>query len=281
MYRAKDEGLHKYCFYSKEMTKQAADYIRLSSELRLAIDNNQFEIHYQPIISINDKSIVSFEALVRWQHPERGLVYPDHFIPYAEKSRLITNIDHLILEESCRQANEWLKLGYDFNCISVNVSGAGLNEGFLSALSEILDKTGLPPEKLKLEVTETFLMTRLKRPIEILKQVRKLGVGIAIDDFGVGYSSLARLKKLPVTCLKIDRSFIQDIAENNDDLAIIEAIISLSNSLKLSVIAEGVETAEQLQALNKLDADQAQGDYIFRPVPADKIDEIYGRVKTM
>ena len=209
MCRAKSDGLHEYCFYSSEMSQEAANYLRLTSELHRAVENNEFELHYQPIINLSNNKVSSFEALVRWRHPEQGLVYPDQFIPYAEKSGLISSIDQLVLRNACNQAMEWLQNDYHFDQMSVNISGVELRDGYVDIVDSILAETKLPPQKLKLEVTETFLMTRLKRPIEILEKLRELGIKIAIDDFGVGYSSLTRLKKLPVTCLKIDRSFIR------------------------------------------------------------------------
>ena len=281
MRRAKSDGLHEYCFYSCEMSQEAANYLRLTSELHQAVEKNEFVLHYQPIINLSDNSISSFEALVRWCHPEQGLIYPDQFIPYAEKSGLISAIDQQVLRNACFQAVKWLGDGYWFDQISVNISGVELKEGYVDIVDAILTETGLPPEKLKLEVTETFLMTRLKRPIEILEKLRELGIRLAIDDFGVGYSSLARIKKLPVSCLKIDRSFIQDIHIDETDQTIVEAIISLSKSLNLEIVAEGVENSEQLTLLKNLGAQHAQGYFISRPTQIDKIDDIYRHVETL
>jgi len=281
MYRAKDDGLHGYRFYSSEMSKRAANYLRLSSELHQAVDAAEFELHYQPFINLTNNAIGGFEALVRWLHPKQGLIYPDHFIPYAEKSGLITTIDRQVLNQSCRQASEWIKNGYQFDQISVNISGVELQEGFVEVVEAILQENQLAPERLKLEVTETFLMTQMKRPIDILRRIRELGVYVAIDDFGVGYSSLTRLKRLPVSCLKIDRSFVSGIHQDYTDQSIVEAIIALSNSLNLGVIAEGVETDEQLAILKNLGAHYAQGYYISRPTAATNIDEIYAFIETI
>ena len=281
MYRAKDDGLHGYRFYSSEMSKRAANYLRLSSELHQAVDAKEFELHYQPFINLATNAIGGFEALVRWQHPQQGLIYPDHFIPYAEKSGLITTIDRQVLNKSCRQASKWMSNGYQFDQISVNISGVELQEGFVEVVEAILQESQLAPECLKLEVTETFLMTQMKRPIEILKRIRELGVYVAIDDFGVGYSSLTRLKRLPVTCLKIDRSFVSEIDQDYTDQSIVEAIIALSNSLNLGVIAEGVETEDQLNILKQLGAHYAQGYYISRPTPATNVDEVYAFIETL
>ena len=281
MYQAKEDGLHGFRFYSSEMSKQAADYLHLSSQLHQAVDAEQFELHYQPCMSLDNHSIGALEALVRWQHPERGLIYPDHFIPYAEKSGLINSIGRQVLNQACHQASQWIKNGYEFSQISVNISGVELQEGFVEVVEAVLHENQLPPERLILEVTETFLMTRLNRPIDILHRIRELGVNVAIDDFGVGYSSLTRLKHLPVTCLKIDRSFISEIHKDLIDQSIVKAIVALSNSLKLEVIAEGVETAGQLSILKNLSTHYAQGYYISRPTIATKIDQVYAFIETL
>ena len=281
MYQAKEEGMHGYRFYSGEMSKQAANFLRLSSELHQAVTNEQFELHYQPYISLADHSVGGFEALVRWQHPERGLVYPDHFIPYAEKSGLISSIDKQVMNMACQQASQWLNDGYSFHQISVNISGLELREGFIEAVEAILDANQLPPDRLKLEITETFLMTQLSQPIEILHKIRELGVFVAIDDFGVAYSSLTRLKHLPVTCLKIDRLFVKDLDEDVTDQSIVEAVVALSNCLDLSVIAEGVETEAQLKLLQQIGAHYAQGYHISRPSAAKCIDDTYAMIETL
>ena len=275
MYRVKDDGRQNYCFYTPELTHSAQENLLYRGQLQYALENREFELHYQPLISLTDNKIVGFEALIRWRHPELGLVPPDKFIGHAEESHLIIPIGIWVIETVCQQIIEWQTNGVVFEKIAVNVSGIQLRPGFANTVADILCETQFAPRFLELEITETFLMQGLKQPVNQLQELRKLGIKLAIDDFGVGYSSLSQLKQLPTQCLKIDRSFVGDIVDDLDDRAIVEAVIGLGQILNLAVTAEGVETSEQHSLLKKMGCQKAQGYFYAKPSPAAEIPDLY------
>jgi len=269
MYHAKDEGRNSFKFYNHTLTKNAFDQVFLETALRGALSRNELHLEYQPQISIEHGRVIGMEALLRWNHPELGLISPAIFIPIAETNGLIHDIGSWVLLEACRQGNVWLGDGLNFGRISVNISGAQIMKpGFLKEVSDALTATQLPSENLELEVTEGAIMQDTKRAIQQLKALRSMGILLAIDDFGTGYSSLSYLKKLPIHRLKIDRSFIMDIPEDEDNMVIVEAVIALGNALDLIVVAEGVENEEQLHFLKARDCPVAQGFLFSKAITA-------------
>ncbi len=271
MYRSKAEGRNTFHFYTEDMTEQAMARVQLETELRQAIDNREFRLHYQPQLDLQSGRIIGFEALVRWQHPLRGLLAPGIFIPLAEDTGLIEPIGEWVLAEACAQMKRWRDAGLNPGRVAVNLSGKQLRrKELLHTVLAILDETGCEPEWLELEVTESVFMERPEEATAILQAVRSTGIELSIDDFGTGYSSLSYLKHLPVSKLKVDRSFIKNIPDAPDDMAITRAIIALASSLKLKVVAEGVETELQRAFLKVEGCDQAQGYLFSRPVPPEE-----------
>ena len=278
MYRAKEEGRNTYRFYTEEMTALALEHIELQSQLRHAIESGQLVLHYQPQVDINDGRLIGLEALVRWEHPEQGLMPPLRFIPMAEDTGLILPLGEWVLRAACFQGRDWLDSGIDFGRVSVNVAGKQLQRGdLLAVVRGALEDSGLPPERLELEITESFVMKEAERAIGLLRAIRALGVKLAIDDFGTGYSSLAYLKLLPFDKLKIDKSFVRDLAHDENDAAIARAVIALGHSLQFTVIAEGVETEAQRECLLRDGCDEAQGYLFGRPMPAGQIENYMPR----
>lgn len=272
MYRAKDEGRNTYQFYTRDLTTKAFERVIMETELREALANKEFYLHYQPQVDLQTKRLIGLEVLLRWRHPRLELVPPDQFIPLAEDSGLINPIGEWVLKEACQQAKKWVDQGFSFGRIAVNISGVQVNKGQLPEIvRRTLLETGLPAASLELEVTESFIMKQAEKAIIQLNELRKLGVLLSIDDFGTGYSSLSYLKRLPVHKLKIDRSFVCDIIEDSDDRAIINAIIAMGNSLGLAVIAEGVENIEQEQYLLSSGCNEAQGFFYSKPVTPDEL----------
>jgi len=265
MYKAKEEGRDNFQFYSSEMTKQALEHMSMKTSLQQAIDNDEFIIHYQPQINTLDNTLVGVEALVRWQHPERGLLLPDTFIPMAEETGLIVKIDKMVMKKAMKQMSKWYKLGLDPGLLAINLSIQQLeSHTFVEEIKERIKKYNFKAEWLELEITEGQMMRRPEEVIRKLTEIHDLGVSISIDDFGTGYSSLSLLKRLPINRLKIDRSFVKDLPKDEDDVAIVQAIIALADSLNLELIAEGVETSEQKDFLEKNHSTFVQG-YLFSP----------------
>ncbi|BBL73931.1 EAL domain-containing protein [Methylomagnum ishizawai] len=265
MYRAKEEGRNTYRFYTEEMTAQALEHLELQSRLRHAIEAGQLVLHYQPQVELAGGRMVGLEALVRWEHPEQGLVEPSRFVPVAEDTGLILPLGEWVLRQACFQARAWLDAGLEFGRVSVNVAGKQVQRGDLLAVVRLaLADSGLPPERLELEITESFVMKEAERAIDLLRAIRALGVALAIDDFGTGYSSLAYLKLLPFDKLKIDKGFVRDLPWDENDAAIARAVIALGHSLQFTVIAEGVENEAQRECLLRDGCDQAQG-YLYGP----------------
>ncbi len=270
MFRAKDAGRNTYQFYALDMTAHSSVRVVMEGSLRRAIEQNELRLHYQPQVNLVNGRIVGIEALVRWQHPEQGLLGPGQFIPVAEDTGLIAPLGEWVLRAACTQGQAWLAAGLDFGQIAVNVAGPQLERrGFTETVRDILQETGLSPARLELEITETFIMRRAETTIQLLQTLRELGVSLSIDDFGTGYSSLAYLKRLPITTLKIDQSFVRGLPDDENDAAITRAVLALGHSLRLTVIAEGVETAAQRDFLIAEGCDQAQGYFYSRPVAVE------------
>jgi diguanylate cyclase (GGDEF)-like protein/PAS domain S-box-containing protein len=271
LYHAKDNGRDTYHFFANTMNVDALARMQLHGNLRKAVKNQEFLLHYQPQIDIGSGSVVGVEALIRWQRPDEGLIAPGRFIPLAEESGLIVPIGEWVLNEACRQMKAWIDDGAPPMVVAVNLSAQQFRRGdILDTVQRALNQSGLPPELLELELTESILLQETGAVMKILHNLKKLGVQLSIDDFGTGYSSLSYLKRLAVDKLKIDQSFIRDLAHDADDAAIIKAIIQLGHALQLCVIAEGVETDIQLDFLRKYGCDQAQGYLIARPLPAQE-----------
>lgn len=272
MYQAKKLGKNGYQFYTQQLTCTAFEQLRLESQLRKALDGNEFSLYFQPQISIESEKIIGVEALLRWNHPSKGVVPPGNFISLAEENGLIVPIGKWVVFEACRQATQWLAEGYDFGKVSVNISELQLQRSdIVDTIKTALNASGLPAERLELELTESVFMSDPDRSIEILNSLRELGVHLSVDDFGTGFSSLSYLKRLPIQKLKIDQSFIRDLPNDGNDAAIARAVITLAHSMRISVIAEGVETAEQLDFLRLEACDEAQGFFYSRPVPSEQL----------
>jgi diguanylate cyclase (GGDEF)-like protein len=275
LYQAKQQGRSKYQFYSPEINTQLQERLALENELHGALERNEMLVYYQPLIDLESREIKAVEALVRWQHPTRGIVAPAQFIPIAEANGLIVEIGEWVLRTACAQNLAWQIAGLAPIRMSVNLSSRQFElPNLVEVVSQTLKETGLKASYLELEVTESFLMADIQQSVKTLQQLRELGILLALDDFGTGYSSLNYLKCFPVNMLKIDRSFIQDVISNPDSAAIADAIIALAKSLKLEITAEGVETKEQLDYLQRRGCDEGQGFYFSRPAPADTITQM-------
>ena len=269
MYQTKENGRQGFRFFTPAMNARAVERQSIEEHLRCALQRREFTLHYQPKICLRTMTIVGAEALIRWQHPTRGVIMPAQFIPIAEDSGLILPIGRLVLLEACRQARRWFDAGYRDVSVAVNVSALELrDDGFLEGVLASLRQTQLEPRLLELELTESVLMKRVEPSIVILKILRERGIHLAIDDFGTGYSSLSYLRKFPIDTLKVDQSFVRQIDTSGGDAAIVTAVMSMARSLKLRIVAEGVETKAEMQFLKSHDCDQAQGYYFSKAVPA-------------
>jgi len=267
--RAKEQG-SPFQFYLPTMNVKASQRLALESSLRHALERQEFILHYQPKVTIKTGRIVGMEALVRWRHPEKGIVPPVEFIPLAEETGLILPIGEWVLRTACAQTKAWQAEGMVPILIAVNLSARQLqNQNLVEIVKQVLSETGLAPRYLELELTESILMQNIETNSAALEKLNAMGVEIAIDDFGTGYSSLSYLKRFPINSLKIDRSFVRDLTLVSDDQAIVKAIITLAQSLKRKVVAEGVETEEQLSILRSLDCDEMQGYLFSKPLPAE------------
>jgi diguanylate cyclase (GGDEF)-like protein len=271
MYQAKASGRKTFQFFTREMNVSAVERQSIEEGLRNALEHRQFVLHYQPVVNIKTRAVVGAEALIRWAHPTRGLVYPIKFISVAEETGLILPIGAWVMREACRQAQSWKDAGLSTGSMAINVSAIQFrDEKFLEDLFSVLRETGLDPHSLELEVTESVLMRNAEVAASTLKAVRDIGIRVSVDDFGTGYSSLSYLRKFPLDSLKIDQSFLRKIHVAPDDSIIVSAIISMGRAIGLRVIAEGVETVEELAFLEANDCDEAQGFYFSRPVPAEE-----------
>jgi predicted signal transduction protein with EAL and GGDEF domain len=272
MYRAKDLGRNNYQLWTSGMNSRALERMALEGRLRRALERDEFVLHYQPILDLATGAIVGLEALVRWQHPERGLVGPDTFIPVAEDCRLISPIGEWVLGEACRQLRCWHDEGFTGLRIAVNLSARQFQQHDLAETVEAaLRDATLPADRVELEITESVAMQSAEWTAGVLRALQRMGVRISIDDFGTGQSSLSYLKHFPLTTLKIDRAFVKDIRVNPDGEAIVRAVIALAHVLKLRVVAEGVETAEQISFLREVGCEEVQGYFYSRPLPAEEI----------
>jgi EAL domain-containing protein (putative c-di-GMP-specific phosphodiesterase class I) len=256
------------------MNAQSKERIKMESNLRKALDNDEFELHYQPKINAETHKLVGMECLLRWNHPEIGSVPPAAFIPAAEELGLIVPIGEWVLKEACQTTSEWIKSGYKNLKLSVNVSPKQFNEiNLRKSIASAIRSSGLDPQNLVLEITESMLMGDVEHYITLLQHIVDLGVGFSLDDFGTGYSSLSYLRKFPIDELKIDRSFLTNVPEINEDNSIVKAIISMAHSLGLNLIAEGVESAEQLDFLRQHNCNVIQGFYYSKPLSKDDFTE--------
>jgi diguanylate cyclase (GGDEF)-like protein/PAS domain S-box-containing protein len=272
MYRAKDQGRNNYQFYSAQMNKHTFERLAMESSLRRAVERNEFLLHYQPKLDLRTGAISGVEALVRWQHPDWGMVSPAQFIPLAEETGLIVQIGEWVLKAACEQNKRWRDQGIPPLRVAVNLSARQFaQKTLLSDIAKTIAQSGLTPESLELEITESLVMTNPEHATETLNKLKAMGISLSIDDFGTGYSSLAYLKRFPIDCVKIDRSFIKDIPTEADDMAITKGVIALGHSLRLKVVAEGVETVEQQDFLRSNDCDEMQGYLFSKPLPADEV----------
>jgi len=269
MYRAKDHGRNNFQFYTSEMNERINERLMLENALRRALERNEFLLNYQQKVDLRTGAVCGAEALVRWNHPELGLLRPERFIPLAEETGLILPVGEWVIRETCRQVRAWLDAGLKPGLVSVNLSARQFRQdGLVRIVSRILEETGVDPSSLELELTESTVMHNVATGIATLHGLKSLGVALSVDDFGTGYSSLSYLKDLPIDVLKIDRSFVRDIGagEGADEGVLAQAIISLAHSLHLKVIAEGVETDAQLRFLKRHGCDQGQGFFYGEPV---------------
>lgn len=270
MYHAKDSGRNNYQFFELAMNVRAVARQSTEASLRRALERHELVLNYQPEVDLQTGLITGGEALIRWNHPERGMLLPNQFIPIAEDSDLILGIGEWVLRSACSQAKEWVRAGYAFKQIAVNISARELgSKGFLDLVASILRQTGLPPSFLELELTETALMLDVDAAAAVLRALSALGVRLAIDDFGTGYSSLGYLKLFPITTLKIDQMFVRDVAKDPDDAAMVSAIIAMAKNLRHRIVAEGVESGEQIAFLRSRACGEAQGYYYSKPVTAE------------
>ncbi|WP_432821579.1 putative bifunctional diguanylate cyclase/phosphodiesterase [Trichloromonas sp.] len=278
MNRAKEVGRNTYQFFAAEMSAISITRLGLENDLRKALVRNELILHYQPQYAIENSHITGVEALLRWQHPDRGLILPADFIPLAEETGQIVPIGKWVIKAACEQSLRWRGAGLPPIQMAVNLSAKQFQQQDLpDVVAGILKETGMDPAYLELEITETILMQNLETTIDQLVRLMALGVKISIDDFGTGYSSLNYLKRFPLHALKIDRSFVKDIGEDSDDTSIVSAVISLAHNLSLEVVAEGVETPAQLEFLRSQQCDRFQGFLMSPPVPAENIRQMLGR----
>ena len=272
LYQAKAAGRNTYQFFTQDMQAKVQERLSIENALRKAIRQQEFLLHYQPQFATGSGELVGVEALIRWQHPEQGMIPPLRFIGVAEESGLIRPIGTWVLQEACRQSRRWQDAGMPPLPVAVNVSAAQFHQGdLLRVVREAVEAAGIAPACLELEITESVLMNEAEQVVEVIAALKAYGVTVAIDDFGTGYSSLAYLKRFRTDKIKIDRSFVQDVPHDGDDVAIVRAIIDIARNLNQRVVAEGVETRDQLEFLRHLDCPVVQGYYFSKPLPAADI----------
>jgi predicted signal transduction protein with EAL and GGDEF domain len=278
MYQVKDNGRDGYQFFNPEMNARAIEQQSLEDSLHYAIERQELVLHYQPKFSLVTGGIIGTEALIRWYHPQRGLVLPGKFITIAEECGLIVPLGRWVLRDACRQACAWQIAGLPPLCVAINISAVELRaKGFVSGVRAILKETGLAPQYLELELTETVLIEDSPAVAEVLKELKDIGVLLTLDDFGTGYSSLSHLKRFPIDALKIDQSFVRDLVMHESDASIVTAMIWIGKSLHIRVVAEGVETREQLEILQEHGCPQGQGNYFCPPMPAEEFRQLLER----
>lgn len=280
MYMAKANGKNTYAYFDPAYNQLLTERIELQSEIRKAIENEEFVLFYQPQMDISKKKIIGFEALIRWNHPSKGLLYPNDFIYLAEETGLIIPIGKWILKTACNQLKEWADMGYNDIIMAVNLSARQFKEKDLAlTVCKIVEETGVDPKRLVLEITETVALDEPEYTIETIKELSNIGVRFSLDDFGTGFSSMNYLKKLPIDAIKIDKSFLSSVLDDVSDQKIIQAIISLARNLNIQVIAEGVESFEQEEFLQASKCKYAQGFLYSKPMPKDSIEELLNRMK--
>jgi diguanylate cyclase (GGDEF)-like protein len=273
MYHVKKSGRSNVAFFTAEMSTFFPKRLALENEIRAGLERNEFVLHYQPKVDMRSGSIVGMEALVRWHHPQKGLVSPSEFIPLAEETGLIVPLGNWVLREACVQARAWQERGIADLTVAVNISGVQFRQhDLVENVSRALEWSGLQGKFLELEITESVVMENAPDAIVMLEQLHRMGVGLSIDDFGTGYSSLNYLKRFPIDKLKIDQSFIRDVSFDPDDAAIVQAIIAMAHGLRLKVVAEGVENAGQLDFLRALGNDEYQGFLYSKALPAREVE---------
>jgi diguanylate cyclase (GGDEF)-like protein/PAS domain S-box-containing protein len=278
MYRAKEMGRSNWQFYKADMNARSLERISLDTDLRRALERNEFVLHYQPKVAVASGMITGMEALVRWEHPELGLVPPGRFIHILEDNGLIVPVGEWVVMEACRQLRFWSKQGVPVVPVALNLSGRQLQQNDLERrIRHIVSEAAIDPRLLELEITESVLMRNPEQAARLLRQLKELGMRLSVDDFGTGYSSLAYLKSFPLDTLKIDRSFVEDVVSSSDDAAIVQAIVALARSLKLTTVAEGVENISQLALLTAVGCNEYQGYYFSAPLVADKMASLLQR----
>jgi diguanylate cyclase (GGDEF)-like protein len=271
MYRAKELTRNAYCFFTAEMNLRSAEKMQLNNDLRHAIERSEFVLHYQPKVALDSGALTGFEALLRWNHPTRGLVPPGQFVAALEESGLIVPVGEWVLKEACAQIERWRRAGFTPVPVAVNLSAKQFRRRDLDeVVSSVLAASGVSPALLELEITESCLMEDPDQAVRLLNRLRDAGVRISVDDFGTGYSSLSYLTRLPITALKIDRSFVRDAVTNPEAASIVRAVIDMAHNLRFTVVAEGVETQQQVAFLRKHECDQAQGYFYARPASAEQ-----------
>ena len=276
MWHVKKHGKDGYGFYTRDIQTKRVSYIQTARQIRKALKNNEFTMYYQPQIDLQTGRLIGMEALIRWDHPERGIISPMEFIPLAETTGEIYAIEKFVLDSVCKQKELWRQKGYYPTVVAINISGITLTRGGLAKdIENLLNMYKIDGSGLKVEVTETAIMTDMDMAVSTLDAIRKLGVQVALDDFGTGYSSLTYLQKLPIDIVKIDREFIKNIKNEDDMEIIVQVVVQIAEALNLEVIAEGVETKEKLRYLQKSRCSQAQGYLFSKPVPAEQMSEIF------
>ena len=269
MKRVQANGESGYLFYGPEMNQRAKEQWQLEGELRIALAGQHLMLHYQPKVSLRTGRIVGAEALIRWPHPALGMVSPGKFIPVAEETGLILEIGSWVLEESCRQIRAWMDVGIEMPPVAVNLSARQFDRLLPQRIQAVLDRHGVSPNRLKLEITESLLVDGSKNVVSIMNELVAMGLALAMDDFGTGYSSLSYLKRFPITTLKIDRSFVIGVPDDKNDCAIAQAIVTMGQQLRQEIVAEGIETIQQMSFLRDLGCDQLQG-FLFSPAVTPK-----------
>jgi diguanylate cyclase (GGDEF)-like protein len=278
MYRAKEQGRDNYQLYTSSMTTRIFERLVMESDMRRGLKRKEFVVYYQPQLDANTGEILGVEALVRWQHPERGLILPGEFIPLAEETGLILDLGEHVIRTVCTQAKRWAKKEFPLKRVAINLSAHRFRESqSMEPIHNILSRTGCEPSNVQFEITESALMENREAASEMLNALREMGASIAVDDFGTGYSSLSYLKRLPIDVVKIDRSFIRDITEDHNDRAIVSTVVAMAHGLGLTVVAEGVETEEQLALIRELGCDAWQGFLFSKAVPPEELEALVAK----
>jgi diguanylate cyclase (GGDEF)-like protein len=276
MYQAKENGKDGYRIFNRDMVKKTSDRVTLQSDLRNALSRGEIFLQYQPKTCLKTGKVSSVEALIRWKHPEKGLIPPDRFIPLAEDSGLIGSLTEWVMNEACMQAKKWEGVNNARIRVAVNMSGYHFKrQDVIEMVTAVLEKTKLDPELLEIEITESSILQNNEYTLESLRTLKEMGITVSIDDFGTGYSSLSYLHRFPINTLKIDRSFTWNMTKSDEDRSIVTAIIAMAKSLKMHVVAEGVETVEQLQHLRMEGCDEIQGYLVSRPANADEVVQFF------